>query len=145
MSDATRMQLATPDRLGIDTAVLGEAIESLGRASLDAAACADACLDDPDVRRDCVAACQTLADVGGTAARVLARAARWDRTVVQSLVETAARALSSCASECEEHARSDKHCQVCAESCRRAERACQQLLVSLASSSTADATSPGPS
>jgi hypothetical protein len=43
-----------------------------------------------------------------------------------------AKALSACASHCEEHADTAKHCAVCAEACRRAERACQQLLTAFA-------------
>lgn len=126
------MLLAAPAHHGLDTATLGEAIDSLGSASLAAATCADACLDEYDLRRDCIAACLTVTDVAGTTARVLARSARWDRSVVHSQVEAAARALSSCAAHCETHADVAKHCQVCAEDCRRAERACQQLLTALA-------------
>ena len=132
MSDATRMLLATPTHHGLDNAVLGEAIDTLGRASQAANSCADACLDEYDLRRDCIVACLTVADVAGVTARVLARTARWDRGVVQGLLDAAAKACSSCASACEEHADVAKHCQVCAEDCRRAEKACQQLLTALA-------------
>jgi hypothetical protein len=132
MSDATRMLLATPIHHGLDTATLGEAIDSLGAAGLAATACADACLDEYDVRRDCITACLTCADVTLAAARVLARSARWDRSVVHSMVEAAARACAACAAACEEHRDTAKHCQVCAEDCRRAERACQQLLTAIA-------------
>lgn len=132
MSDATRMLLATPSHHGLDTAVLGEAIDGLAAAAVAAAGCADACLDEYDVRRECIAACTTTADVAAVAARVLTRASRWDRAVVHSLVDTAAKAVSASASHCEQHADVAKHCQVCAEECRRAERACQQLLVALA-------------
>jgi hypothetical protein len=126
------MLLTTPSHHGIDTAVLGESIEALSVASVTSAACADACLDEYDLRRDCVAACHTVADIAGTTARVLARSARWDAPVVHGLVEVTARALSSCAAHCEDHATTAKHCQVCADDCRRAEKACQQLLAALA-------------
>lgn len=132
MSDATRMLLATPAHHGLDTATLGEAIDSLGAAALASTACADACLDEYDVRRDCIVACLTCADVSETAARVLARSARWERPVVHAMVEAAARACATCAAACEAHSTTSKHCQVCAEDCRRAERACQQLLTALA-------------
>lgn len=132
MSDATRMLLATPSHHGLDNAILGEAVDALGRAALASTSCADACLDEYALRRECVVACLTCADVAGVAARVLSRTARWDRTVVRSLADAAARACASCASECEAHADTAKHCQVCAEDCRRAEKACQQLLTALA-------------
>jgi conjugal transfer/entry exclusion protein len=130
--DVTRMLLATPAHHGLDIATLGEAVDSLGAAALTAGACADACLDEYDVRRDCIVACLTVSDVAGVAARTLCRTARWERPVVHAMVDAAARALSTCASACEAHGAVAKHCQVCAEECRRAERACQQLLAALA-------------
>ena len=132
MSDATRMLLATPTHHGLDTAVLAEAIDAVVTASQASTACADACLDEYNLQRDCVTACLTCADVCDVTARLLSRSARWDRTVVWSLVETCAKACSACASHCEGHSDTAKHCGVCAEACRRAERACQQLLVAFA-------------
>lgn len=132
MSDANRMLLATPTHHGLDTAVLAEAIDAVSTAAQAASACADACLDEYNLRRDCVLACLTTADVAHTTARLLSRTARWDRTVVHAMVEVCAKALSACASHCEEHADTAKHCGVCAEACRRAERAAQQLLVAFA-------------
>jgi hypothetical protein len=133
MSDATRMLLATPAHHGLDTAVLAEAIEAISGASQACTACADACLDEYNLHRDCVTACLTCADVCDVTARVLSRSARWERTIAAVLVEACARASSSCASHCEHHADTAKHCGVCAEACRRAERACQQLLTAFAS------------
>lgn len=132
MSDATRMLLATPAHHGLDTAVLAEAIDAVLTASQASTACADACLDEYNLHRDCVSACLTAADVGQATARLLSRTARWDRTVVHGLVEVCAKAMSSCAGHCEGHADTAKHCGVCADACRRAERALQQLLVGLA-------------
>lgn len=133
MSDATRMLLATPAHHGLDTAVLAEAIEAISTASQTATTCADACLDEYNLHRDCVTACLTAADVCDVTARLLSRTARWDRTVVHSMVDVCAKACSNCASQCEAHADTAKHCGVCAEACRRAERATQQLLVAFAS------------
>lgn len=132
MSDATRMLLAVPSHHGLDTAVLGEAIDGLTSASVAAASCADACLDEYDLHRSCITACITTSEVAATAARLLARSTRWDRAVVHALVDAAAKAVAASASECEQHADVAKHCQVCAEDCRRAERACQQLLAAMA-------------
>lgn len=133
MSDATRMLLATPAHHGLDTAVLAEAIEAISTAGQAATTCADACLDEYNLHRDCVTACLTAADVCDVTARLLSRTARWDRTVVHSMVDVCAKACSNCASHCEGHADTAKHCGVCAEACRRAERATQQLLVAFAS------------
>lgn len=132
MSDTTRMLLATPAHHGLDTAVLAEATEAIVSCAQTCTACADACLDEYDIRRDCVQACLTCADVCDVTARLLSRTARWDRNLVASMVETCARACSACASHCEDHADTAKHCGVCAEACRRTERACQQLQAAFA-------------
>ncbi len=126
------MLLTTTANHGLDTAVLGEAIDALTSCSQTSASCADACLDEYNLRRDCVAACLTASDVAAVTSRLLSRSARWDRGVVLAQVETCAKALSACAHHCEEHADTAKHCAVCAEACRRAERACQQLLTAFA-------------
>jgi hypothetical protein len=133
MSDATRMLLATPAHHGLDTAVLAEAIDALGSCAQTCTSCADACLDEYNLHRDCVASCLTCADVCDVTVRLLSRTARWDRTVVASIVEACAKACAACAAHCEGHADTAKHCGVCAEACRRAERACQGLLTAFAS------------
>jgi hypothetical protein len=133
MSDATRMLLATPAHHGLDNAVLAEAIDAVTTASQAATACADACLDEYNLHRDCVNACLMAADLGDVTARMLSRTARWDRTVVHGLVDVCAKAMATCAGHCESHADTSKHCGVCAEACRRAERSIQQLLVGFAS------------
>jgi hypothetical protein len=132
MSDAARMLLAIPAHHGVDTAVLAEAIDAVGAAGQASTACADACLDEYNLHRDCVSVCLTCADVCDATVRLLSRTARWDRTVVTAMVETCARACSACAAQCSTHADTTKHCGVCAESCRRAERAVQQLLLAFA-------------
>ena len=132
MSEATRMLLAVPSHHGIDTAVLGECIDAAQACAQTCTACADACLDEYNLQRECVVACLTCADVCDVTARVLSRSARWDRPTVSSLVEVMARACSVCAGLCEQHADTAKHCGVCADACRRAEKASQQLLTAFA-------------
>ena len=39
--------------------------------------------------------------------------------------------LKACGDECEQHAQMHEHCRVCAEACRRCERACADLLATL--------------
>jgi hypothetical protein len=132
MSDATRMLLSAPAHHGIDTAVLGECIDATLACSQACVSCADSCLDEYNLLRDCIVACQTCADVCDTTARVLSRSARWDRPIVSALVDAAARACSVAAAQCDSHADTAKHCSVCADACRRAEKSCQQLMVAFA-------------
>jgi hypothetical protein len=132
MSDATRMLLSVPTHHGIDTAVLGECIEATLSCAQACTSCADACLDEYNLQRDCIALCETCADVCTTTARLLSRSARWDRPTVVALVDATARICSVCAAHCEEHADTAKHCRLCADACRRAEKATQQLLTAFA-------------
>ncbi|MEJ7844645.1 MAG: four-helix bundle copper-binding protein [Acidimicrobiales bacterium] len=132
MSDAARMLLATAHLPGIDTAVLAECIDAADTCAQSCTACADACLHEYDLRRECVHACATCADVCETTARVLSRASTWDLHVVAKLLETCVRACSSAAAHCEGHADTAKYCAICAEACRRCEKACQQVLIALA-------------
>ena len=128
------MLLATRTPDGFDTAAVAECIDAALACSQACDACADACLYEYDIRRSCVAACMTCADVCVTTARALSRTSEWDIGTVTALVEACAHATAACAQHCEEHADVAKHCAVCAESCRRVERACQQLLIALAAS-----------
>jgi hypothetical protein len=103
-------------------------------ASLDAAqacvACADACLAEENVAdlRACIGLDEDCADVCIATARVLSRSARYDKFLVQRLLEACVRACSSCAAECRRHAEMHQHCAVCAEACAACETACRVLL-----------------
>lgn len=132
MSDATRMLLATSHLPGIDTAVLAECIDATNTCAQHCTACADACLHEYDLRRECVQSATTCADVCELTARTLSRSSTWDLPVVAHLLETCVRACTSCAGHCEAHADTAKHCAICADACRRAQKACQQLLVAIA-------------
>ena len=134
MSDATRLVTTAPVDLPLDAAHVAEAIDALRAASLAATTCADACLGERDAAdlRACTRACATSADVADVAARALARTGGYDVPVVRNLLEAAAKACATAGEICGTHADVHKHCRLCAEACRRAEQAVQQLLVAMA-------------
>lgn len=125
-------QLANhPSRDTFDPVELARAIEACLEAAAVSSMCADACLaeGDADMRR-CIQLDLDCATICTATAQVLSRPAP-NGDVWRRLLETCARACLACATECETHTRS-KHCMTCADTCRRCEMACQQLLAAAA-------------
>lgn len=94
-------------------------------------ACADACLAETGVaelreciRRnlDCAAICSAMTEIGS-------RSFTADRDYFSELLVLCARACAECASECEKH--DTRHCEICAQACRDAERACRAAQVGM--------------
>jgi hypothetical protein len=65
-------------------------------------------------------------------ARILARQTDTGRAIRHRQLEACLIACGECAEECERHAHHHEHCRLCAGTCRRCERACQDLLAALA-------------
>lgn len=97
------------------------------------AACADACLAEPDVSSmvRCIRTDLDCSDTCVTTAAALSRRTEWDLDVLRSTVEACLVSCRVCAEECERHASHHEHCRVAAEVCRRCEVACSQLLAAL--------------
>ena len=117
-------------KLDVDAEVLAGIIEA-------AADCAQACGTDTDADLSephlaemvaCIRLCLDCADICAATAAVLGRPVIWDNRVVRPLVEACAAICRSCGDECERHAPRHAHCRVCAQSCRRCEQACGELL-----------------
>src|SRR5688500_14535662 len=106
---------------------LAEALDALHDMDMACSACIDACVQERDgTMSDCIAACMTCVDVGMALARLLARTASSDLTVVRNMLEAGAKAATFCAEVCEPHGEHHKHCRVCAEGCRRVQQALQR-------------------
>ena len=130
MSHARQMLETSPGTPEFDLDELAAAIDACLDCTQSCTACADACLAEGDVAglRDCIGLNLDCADVCDATAKVLSRQARYDKYLVQRLLEACLRACSSCAAECERHAEHHRHCGVCAEACRTCESACRTLL-----------------
>ena len=74
--------------------------------------------------------CLDCADVCTATAGVIGRQAEYDASLIRPLLESCVAICRSCGDECERHAHMP-HCQICAEACRRCERACRELLDAL--------------
>lgn len=122
-----------PAKDSFDLHELSRCIQACLDCSAACTACADSCLSEDDVAamRRCIRTDLDCADICTATARVLSRPAPSGQ-MWRHLLEACARACAECAAECEQHT-GHKHCQLCAQMCREAEQACQQLLVATVS------------
>ncbi|WP_034384859.1 four-helix bundle copper-binding protein [Deinococcus sp. YIM 77859] len=139
MSQNTREMLQThPNPASVfDLNALAECIEACFACAQTCASCADACLGEREHLMHlvhCIRLNLDCADVCGTTGRVLSRLTQPDQNVLRAQLQACVAACRACGDECERHARdmNMEHCAVCAESCRRCEQACQNLLGSVA-------------
>jgi hypothetical protein len=121
---------ATPT---VDARVLAAAIDALNDCTQACVADADADLGDASVTTmvACIRLCLDCADVCTATARVASRPASYNPGVIQPLLESCVAICALCGSECERHADTHAHCQVCGEACRRCEQACRDLLAAM--------------
>lgn len=112
--------------------LFGEALARLFEAAATCAACADACLADPEVAelRRCIRLNSSCGDLCSTTARVIARLGS-EPGLARAQLPSCALACRLAAEECERHAATHAPCAVCAEACRACEQACERLLSSL--------------
>jgi hypothetical protein len=78
--------------------------------------------------RKCARTALDCADVCGATARVLSRHTGYDANITKAVLHAALCACTACVDECQLHAERHEHCRLCAEACRTAALACQDLL-----------------
>lgn len=121
----------------IDRKKLDAAISTLQAASQAASICADACLNEGQIKdmRECVRACLDCADIVDAAVKTLSRHAGWEQSAAPTIIKAAVAVLDACAHESARHASMHMHARLTSETCRKAQQACQDLLDSLAARS----------
>jgi hypothetical protein len=117
----------------VDRERLTRCIEECAACAQACTACADACLAERGVAElaKCVRTDLDCADICETTARTLSRHTGYDANITRAQLRSCATVAQACADECERHAGMHDHCWLCAEACRRCERACEELLASL--------------
>lgn len=131
---ARRMLETYPRDLGrIDRDKLVACIDACFECDQACTACADACLSEDDVNHltKCIRTCLDCADVCATTGRVLSRHTGYDVNLTRTVLQTCAVACKTSGDECDKQAAKHEHCRVCAEVCRRCERACLDLAEAL--------------
>lgn len=129
MQSHQEMLSADPERPLLDEQTQRMCVEACFEAEVACVACADACVGEPGIAalRRCIRLNLDAADVAGTTARMLARRPV-DPRLLRAQVETCARALSTAAEACLEHANEHEHCRTCAAACRHAAEQCGAVL-----------------
>ena len=99
-------------------------ISALGNCINHCNYCADACLDEDEVKKmvDCIRTDKVCAEVCSTLNQVLATSYK----DVKGLVEYCKKVCQDCADECGKH--EAQHCKDCAKACKECVSACEAYL-----------------
>ena len=99
-------------------------IEALNNCVTHCNHCADACLDEGDIKMmvDCIRTDRACAAICSATANLLAS----NYKDVRGMVEQCRDICEKCADVCAKH--DHKHCQQCADACRKCEEACNEYL-----------------
>jgi hypothetical protein len=132
MSYTRQMLDAYPRTVTVDATVLTAAVDAIRDCAQACAADIDADLNEQNLAEmvKCIRLCLNF-DVCTATGGVLSRLAEYDADTTRPLLESCLAICKSCGDECERHAPHYAHCRVCAEACRRSERAGRDLLAAL--------------
>jgi hypothetical protein len=133
MSYARRMLDSYPRSAHVDASLLATTIDALNDCaqSCTADVAADLSVQNVSDMIRCIRLCLDCADVCTATIEVTSRLAERDFDVIKPLLEACLASCTACADECERHAQMHEHCRVCAEACRRGERASRDLLAAI--------------
>jgi hypothetical protein len=134
MGTVSSMLETYPRGLGrIDRAKLIRCIETCIECAQACTACADADLSEERVAHlaKCIRTNLDCDDMCVTTSRVLSRHTEYDANVTRAVLEACAVTCKACGDECDLHSTHHEHCRICADVCRRCEKACRELLASL--------------
>lgn len=134
MTQAEAMLETYPTDIWLDRRLLAEGIAAAVGCAQTCTACADACLNEPDVAEltRCIRENLDCADICEATGRVLSRHTGDSFATTQSVLKTCVAVCRSCADECARHAERFAHCRVCAEECRRCAEICEEMLAAIA-------------
>ena len=128
------MSHAHPEGLGsIDKAKLAECIQACFECAQTCSACADACLSEEMAAQltKCIRTNLDCVDMCVATGKILSRDAGQHPDITHAVLRACRTVCKACADECGQHASMRRHCEMCAEACRRCEQACTDLLASL--------------
>ena len=132
MSYARQILDTYPRTLNVDADLLAATIDALSDCAQACAADTDADLSEDNLAEmvKCIRLCLNCTDICTATAGILSRLAEYDADATRPLLEACAATCKSCGDECGQHAHMP-HCRICADACRRCERACRDLLGAL--------------
>lgn len=129
MSRLEQMLESHPHPAGSDGGEARRSIEIISECAQVCTVCADACLEESDVKTmvPCARLCLDCADVCRTTATLLARPSHRDAPALQAQLEACITICKACADECEKHGEHMEHCRICAEVCRECAEECAKM------------------
>jgi hypothetical protein len=125
---------AHPQPTSLDRDALLRCIDECFDCAVTCTSCADACLGENDVQElvRCVRLNLDCADACDATGRILTRQTAPDLDLLRAMIEACGAACRACREQCERHAAHHEHCRLCAEACRRCDKACDDLLATIA-------------
>ena len=132
-STASAMIDTYPAEINLDRQLLADCIAACVECAQACTACADACLSEEMINdlRTCIRANLDCADICEATGRVLSRHTGYDANITRTALQACAQACKSCGDECASHADMHEHCRICADCCRRCEKACNGLVAAI--------------
>jgi hypothetical protein len=138
VTDARQLLDTHPRDFNLDPPGAGRPIDALSDCAQACTACADDCLSEPQVAPraaprperglaelvKCIRLCLDCADICTATLRVVSRQTQYDANLTRPQLLACVAACTSRGDECQRHAGMHVHCRVCAEACRRCQRAC---------------------
>ena len=133
MIHVQQMVQTNPNQAAVDESTLVGCIKACFDCAQSCTACADACIGEGDLQMlaRCIRLCLDCSEVCEATGKILSRQTAFDAGMARAALEACARACQICGDECEQHANLHEHCRVCAETCRRYEQACNNVLSAL--------------
>jgi hypothetical protein len=135
VAEIARQMLDTyPRDYNVEEQLLVSCIEACYDCSQACTQCADDSLSEQDVQGfvKCIRLCLDCSDVCATTGNVVSRQTEYDANVTRAVLQACIATCRSSGDECQHHAdHGVKHCQVCADQCRRCEQACKDLLAAI--------------
>lgn len=122
-----------PDVRGSTNDALLRCIEECYSCAQACTSCADACIAEEMVAelRQCIRLNLDCADICMATGGVATRRTGSDERALLAVLEACAISCGLCGDECEKHSSRHDHCRICAEACRRCERACGDAIQSI--------------
>lgn len=133
MNVSEQVLAKSPNTAKIDKKLIANCVDLCVACELACTSCADACLGEQNVQslRRCIRLNLDCADVCGTTSRLLGRLLDADVELIRTQLDACVRACSTCAVECERHAKAHEHCAACRDACRRCEEQCRRVMSAL--------------
>ncbi|PJJ70617.1 hypothetical protein CLV46_0139 [Diaminobutyricimonas aerilata] len=114
---------------GMDMDMMQRCMETLTAAEQACVMCADG--DAEAGMAMCASMCMNCADVSSAMMRMMLRPSGFEMQSMMAMMQATMTMMTACAEECEKHADMHEHCKLCAQACRTAAEAMDDMMASM--------------